>query len=176
MRWCCIKKKISSVTGACGELDQIVEYGYIFTCPCPSRVRCQRTTKGSFVITLLNFQHTCLRHKSRRRDPTHTSQWLGGTIENRITRNIHISVRKFVSELKIDYKLNTRYQLMWRAKNMMKDLYLEVHEKSFRMILALLSKIHLEDSGIVVKWSTNSISTIFQCAFIWFLAIRSAMK
>lgn len=78
-------KSESSVTGACSELDLILEQGFSFIDPCPFRLRYQRSAKGTFVITLLNVEHICPRHKSRWSGPAHTSHWLGGSIGNNAT-------------------------------------------------------------------------------------------
>lgn len=43
-------------------------------------------------------------------------------------------------EFKSNYKLNTKYHKMWRAKDMVKD-FLEGQQKSYHMISALMSKI-----------------------------------
>lgn len=114
-------------------------------------MRCQRTAKGSFVITLLNVEHTCPRHKSRWRDHAQTSQWPDGMIGNRITRNIRVPVRELVTGFKSDYKLNTKYHQMWRAKDIVKDLYLGGQQKSYHMIPALMSQIQEFDPGSVVN-------------------------
>lgn len=58
-------KSESFVTGACDELNQILEHGFSFIDPCPFGVRCQCTAKGAFVITLLNVEHITSQHKSR---------------------------------------------------------------------------------------------------------------
>lgn len=60
-------------------------------------------------------------------------------------------VKELVSKYKADYKLNTSYQQMWLAKYMMKNLCLVVLEKSFHMILALMSKIQEENLSSVVN-------------------------
>lgn len=81
-----------------------------------------------------------------------------------------------MSGFKSNYKLNTKYHQMWRAKDIMKDLYLGVQQKPYHMIPTLMSKFQKEDAGSVVNWSTNPNCTIFQHAFICPSTTRSAMN
>lgn len=87
-----------------------------------------------------------------------------------------VAVKELQSGLRMDYKKSCNYHQMWHAKDFVRDWYLGGQRKSFHLIPALLERIQEVDPGVVVEWSTQGDTRVFNRAFVYPLATCDALK
>lgn len=142
--------RMPSATGVCGELTRFMppelpepdEEGEDRPQYCPFRVRCHRHAEtGSHVITICDLKHTCPASMHKWRGPTQKSEWLGDTLAPRVCRHLKVPLKELLIGFQQNYKENSTYHQIWRAKDYVRDLYLGGQEGSFEKIPALITKV-----------------------------------
>lgn len=145
-------------------------------CKCPWRVRCAKTCRGIFRISIYELKHTCSAVKHRWRGIIKKSGWLGETLAPRVVRNPKVPVKELQAGLRMDYKRTTSYHQMWRAKDHIHDWYMGGQRFNFHLIPPLLKRIKEVDLDAIVDWDTWEGTTVFHRAFLCPSATRKAIQ